>query len=512
MQVLRDLKALKEKGDRLRVAIGLLMQETNTFVPQRTNLETFRAVYLREGDELLSGFATARTEIPAFIDVLRSVEAEIVPLIAANAIANGTVTRAAFDDLMARMVGRLTGAGPVDGVLLALHGAMVVEDNPDAESEIVARVAEVLPPGTPIGVSFDLHGHVTPQAIQPDVFYVGYQEYPHIDMYETGERTARLLLETLARRRRPVMAFAKRPLIVSPVKARTVDEPLASIVREARRMEATGEVLHASLFPVQPWLDVPDLGFGVLVCADGDVARAQQAADRLADMAWDRRDQFEPDLTALTEAIRIGLISAGTTVVADAGDAPTGGSAADSTAVLAALLAAGADSAGRLSYLTLRDAAGASRAIAAGVGAEVNLAVGHAHSVADGKPVAIRARVLSVSDGRYQMRDAGARGMVMEQGPTAVLAIGDIRLVLRSRPAYEWDTGIYEAFGLSIRDAALAFVKSPSHFRVGFEPLAARVLTADTPGPTCPNMRRLNFSRVTRPLYPLDEFTLKGRP
>ena len=170
---------------------------------------------------------------------------------------------------------------------------------------------KILPPSMPIGVSLDLHGHLTPLMLQPNVFHIGYREYPHIDMYETGVRTARLLLDVVAgRRQMPAMALAKRPMIVSPVCTRTTDGPLRPVVEEARRMEETGEVIHAALFPVQPWIDVPDLGFAVLVCAD-DQKRATAAAEKLAEMAWQRRADFFPELTPLEEAIRIGLESRG---------------------------------------------------------------------------------------------------------------------------------------------------------------------------------------------------------
>ncbi|MBI4923288.1 MAG: M81 family metallopeptidase [Devosia nanyangense] len=490
----------------MRVAVGSLFQETNTFVPFRTDLETFRSVFVRRGSELIDGYAGARIEVPAFLTVLAEAGVEAVPLIAASAISSGAVTRAAFEALIQEMVERLRAAGPVDGVLLALHGAMVIEDNPDAEGEIIDRVAAVIPEGTPIGVSLDLHGHITPRMLHPDTFLVGYREYPHIDMYETGERVAHLLLDTLAGKVRPVMALAKRPMIVSPVAARTGSEPLASVFAEARRMERSGEILFASLFPVQPWLDVPDLGFAVMVCADGNRTTAQAAADKLADLVWDARLQFDPDLVSLEDAVGTGLSEQGTTVVGDAGDAPTGGAAADSAGVLTALLAAGADKAGRLTYLTLCDAEAAQEAAAAGVGAQVTLKVGHKRSPADGQPIQIQGLVRSIHAGDYIMHDKGAEGMVIDQGLTVVLAIGDMRLVLRSRPGFEWDRSIYSAFGLDIQDAALVFVKSPSHFRTGFEPYATRLLIADTPGPTCPNMRRLRFERVTRPLYPIDQF------
>ena len=492
----------------MRIAIGELKQETNSFVPFKTTLETFRDQYIWHGDALLTKFGATRVEVPAFLDVLREAGAEPVPLLAAFALASGPLTRSCFDTLVDDLVARLAAAGPLDGVLLALHGAMVVEDEPDSESEILERVRAVLPKDLPIVVSLDLHGHITQRMIQPDVAYIGYREYPHIDMYETGARGARLLLDWLAGRVRPVMAVAKRHMVMSPDAARTTTPPLADVVAAGRAMEAAqskdwGRVLHVSLFPVQPWMDVPDLGFAALVCADGDVDTAQAAAEALAEMTWQRRAEFEPDLTPLEEVIRIGLSSDGLTVASDAGDTPSGGAAADSTVVLRALLAAGADRAGRLTYITMCDAEAAAEAAATGVGRTVTLTVGHKRSQ-DGEPLSVTGIVRVISDGTYVFSGAGASGMRGAMGLTVVLAIGDIRLNLRSIPHLEWDLGVHESVGLDPRRAALIFVKSPSHFRVSYTPIAARVLIADTPGPTCANMRRIPFTKVTRPFYPLD--------
>jgi microcystin degradation protein MlrC len=487
----------------MRIAVGQFFQESNTFSPIPTTVETFQSVYLRRGEELLTGFGDSRVEIPAFLATLKEAGAEAVPLLAACALASGPLTRETFESIMRELEARLAGAGTLDGVLLALHGAMCIEDEPDAESEILERVRRVLPAQIPIGVSLDLHGHVTPRMLQPKVFYVGYREYPHIDMYETGARVAQTLLQTLRRELTPHMAVTKLPMIVSPSKARTVDEPLRSIVPVARQMEADGEIVHASFFPVQPWLDIPDLGFAVLVCAN-DARSAQRAADRLAGLAWERRQEFDPELISLEQAIEIGLASEGTTVVADSGDAPSGGAAADSVAVLKALLAAGAERSARPSYLTLCDPQAAALCARSGVGTTLTLDVGHKVSRKDGKPLRIEAYVRTLSDGSFVMLGAGMQGTRMEQGLTAVVSIGALRLVIRSRAAIEWDTGIFTGFGLRLEEAALVFVKSPSHFRVAFEPYARRILCADTPGPTCPNMRRLVFHHVTRPLYPLD--------
>jgi microcystin degradation protein MlrC len=202
--------------------------------------------------------------------------------------------------------------------------------------------------------------------LQPDVAYIGYREFPHIDMYETGYRCAKLLIDWINGKVRPVMALSKRHMVFSPDSARTTTPPLSDIVAEGRAMEERGEVLHVSLFPVQPWIDTPDLGFAALVCGENREA-AQQAADRLAKIAWDRRAEFEPEVTPLEEIIRTGLTSPGLTVASDSGDTPSGGAAADSTAVLAALLHAGADRAERISICTICDAEAAAEAARAGV-------------------------------------------------------------------------------------------------------------------------------------------------
>src|SRR5262245_64081880 len=134
----------------MRIAIGSLMQETNTLVPFKTTLDTFRATYIRKGQEVIDGYGAARVEVPGFLSVLRAAGAEPVPLIAAHAMSGGYVTRQAFDALVDELVARLRAAGKVDGVLLALHGAMAVDDEPDGEGEILERVRAVIPAHLPV--------------------------------------------------------------------------------------------------------------------------------------------------------------------------------------------------------------------------------------------------------------------------------------------------------------------------------------------------------------------------
>ena len=486
----------------LNIAVGALIHEGNSFSPIKTTIETFESYYIRRGCEILTDYGSDKSEVPGFLTVLAEAAATPIPLVAAFGGIGGGIARPAFETIVREMEVRLAQAAPVDGLLLSLHGAIYVEDEDDGDGEIIERLRAVLGAAVPIGVTLDLHAHVTPRMLQPNTFLIGYETYPHIDLFETGQKAARLMLETIAGSCRPVMALEKRPLIVSPTAARTTDFPLSDIVTAARKAEKAGRVIHASYFPVQPWLDVKELGFAVLVCADGNTIEAEHVATELCDLAWDLRKAFEPVVIDLDEAIRIGLSTPGVTIVGDAGDAPSGGAAADNATILKKLLAVGAANNPRLTYLSLCDPRAVEVACSAGVGSIITTDVGHFFSKSDGKPVRITGKVNSISDGNYCPRD---NNISFAMGKTAVIEIGSVRLLIRTNPAAEWDVAFYASQGLEPADAGLAFVKSPGGFFYSFKNVADQIMVADTPGPTTVNMRKIRFSKVSRPLYPLDE-------
>ena len=486
----------------LKIAVGSLIHEGNSFSPTPTTIETFESYYIHRGDALLDGFGTDKSEVPGFLKIIAEAGASPLPLVATFGGIGGAITRQAFDAIVSEMEWRLKQVSPVDGVLLSLHGAVYVEDEDDGDGEIIERLRAVLGAGIPIGVTLDLHGHITERMLQPNTFLIGYETYPHIDLFRTGQKAARLLLDTISGKRHPVMALAKRPFIVSPTAARTTNAPLSRVVAAARKAEQEGRVLHASYFPVQPWLDVPDLGFAVLTCADGNPMEAITVADELCDLAWNLRKEFEPNVVGLDEAIQIGLSTPGVTVIGDAGDAPSAGSAADNATILKKLLEAGADKLASLTYLSLCDPAAVEAACHAGVGSLLTTKVGHFFSQSDGDPITITGKVRLISDGDYNARD---NDVSFPMGKTAVIEIGSIRLLVRTNPAAEWDVAFYISQGLDPEDAGLVFVKSPGGFYHSFNCITDHIFVADTPGPTTVNMRSIPFTRVTRPLYPLDD-------
>lgn len=495
----------------MRIAIGSLMQESNTFNPVPTQLGAFEADYLWRGQELLERFRGKRVEVAGFLDTLDEAEVEVVPLLAAHACSGGPVLHHVFVQLRDELLERCRAAGPLDGILLALHGAMVTDQEPDAEGALLETLASELP-GVPVAASLDLHAHVTPRMVANANVLVGYRTYPHVDMYETGRRTAQLLIETLEGRVRPVMALSKRQMVLSPVNARTDSQPLAALSQRAEQLERTPEILAASLFPVQPWLDVPDLGFSALVVANDFagsdcVAKAEGASESLAEQAWEHRAEFEPELLTLEAALdRARSSTARPVVIGDAGDAPSCGASGDNPSVLQALLGSGFEHFNGQVLLTLCDPDAVKLASATGIRSEVELRLGHGVTRQAAAPAKLRATVTALRDAPLELEGPGAFGMPLNPGPMCLVTTGALHLVLLSMPVMEWDPALYRSMGLDPSAAAIVFVKSPSHFRAAYSPIAGELLIADTPGASRCNMRELRFSRVGRPLYPIEEY------
>jgi microcystin degradation protein MlrC len=489
----------------VRIAIGQFMEESNTFVRQRADLEHFRATQLLYGDEVVARLRGTRSEVGGFLDTLGPAGAEVVPAVAANAVSSGPVTRATFGHVRDALLDCLRGAGRLDGVLLALHGAMVLEDAPDGEGELLGAVRAVIGPAVPLVATLDLHATITPAMVEAADALIGYDTYPHVDLYETGVKAARLILRAAGGEVRPVTLFARAPMLVPAEGQGTSHEPMAGLMAEAKTLEARPGVLAVSLFPVQPWLDIPRTGFSVMAVADG-VERArtiEPMVRQLAWRAWELRGRFRVELLPVDEAIRRALAAeGGPFVLSESADSTGSGSPGDSAHVLERLLALGVRD---RCLVTVVDAPAVGRAIVAGVGAEVATTVGGTLDPRYNRPVPVRGRVRLLSDGRFTGSDRKSAGIEFGMGRAAVIEVGGIAILATERPAFTVDPAFYRSAGLEPRDAKIVVVKSPLQFRDGYGPLAKACWVVDTPGPSTARLERLLWERLTRPLYPFDD-------
>jgi microcystin degradation protein MlrC len=299
------------------------------------------------------------------------------------------------------------------------------------------------------------------------------------------------------------MAMAKAPMIVPANNGGTRgDGPVARIMRQAKALEAAGQALSASCFMVQPWLDVPGLGFTGLVITDGDPEAASRHARALARRGWELRHEFQPQLVSPAEAIRQGLaLTGGPVLLNDTADCQGGGATGDSVSTLAALLAARV---GERSFAMVRDPEAVQVAQRAGIGNEVQTTLGNKFDRSRGSPLPVTARVRVLSDGRF-LYSGGSRGDVWAtMGEAAVLTIGAIEVLAHSNPTYEYADEQYRSVGLDVRAAKFVTVKNPMNYQLTYQGFMKAAYILDTPGPTTPNLKSLRFNRLRRPYFPMD--------
>lgn len=460
------------------------MQETNALSPVPTTLEDFERTHLVLGPDLrrivepnqqevkgymknieLSGFAKAARDF-------EGADVEIVPLISAWAISGGPLSRACYDALEGRLLERLREAGPVDGVFLSLHGAMGVQGMLDPETQL-ARAIKRETGGKPIAASFDLHGNTTRARVEAIDVLSAYHTNPHRDHSKAAARATRVLLRSLTGEAQIVTAWRSLPMLLGG--GNTIDflSPMRGVYRRLHRALKTKGIMDASVFSVHPWNDDPELGWSVVVHADGDRELAERVADELAEACWDVRKVMPPPFATAGEAIREARAATiarklGVVVLADASDVVTAGSIGESTALLEALLDEGRD---LVTYAAVRDAEVVAMAHERGVGALVNVEVGGKLDPARTRPLAIRARVRS-------LHPAGPFGRV------AVLSHQRSFVVVTEGAPMVMMPAFYTDVGLRIWDADIVVVKNFFPFRMFFLPYARKTIYVKTGGIT----------------------------
>ena len=490
----------------MRVALGRISHEANTLCPRATDWADFENGWIRRGAEVLEELEGKNIEESGAMHTLGVSEepgCEVIPLLGAKAGSGGPVVGQVFYALLNELVGRLKTALPVDGVLLILHGAMMAQDEPDATGEILRAVRAVVGQSVPIVATLDLHANVTARMVRNATALVGYHTAPHIDMYHTGETAARLLLGTVRGELSPAMTRVRLPMIIPSENARHTDGPLSEVINMALAMEKEGVILHAGIYPVQPWLDVEDTGCAVVVVTDRDPAAAREHAQALALAFWERRGAFIPKLVPPDEAIRRALgREAGTVVFCDSADSPSSGATGDSTVILQAMLRAAPMR--EVALLNVVDPGAVSQAIEAGVGTEVTVEVGGALAPSFYAPTTYSGYVKTISDGTFRFKGPGMRGLTFHMGRAAVLIQGGIHLVVMERPVTQWDPELYRSLGEEPTDARIVQVKSPAAFRAAYEGIADQIIIIQSPGVSSPDLSSLPWRRLPRPIYPLD--------
>jgi microcystin degradation protein MlrC len=363
---------------------------------------------------------------------------------------------------------------------------------------LLQEARKILGEHIPIVASFDLHGILTDRMLQHADAIVVYHTYPHVDFFETGQRSARLLLRLLRKEIRPVTARVAIPALVRGDELITASGAFGQIVGQARHIEQSSGGLSAGMFIGNPFTDVPDLCCDSVVVLDGDVDRAQRDALRLATEFWEQRRKMQARLTSLEESVHLAKSTHGTVVMMDAADATSSGASGDSNAIFAELIRS--DYRGS-ALVPIADAAAVRDAARAGIGANVQTKVGGSLDTKRFRPQGIQATVRMLSDGRLRSESFGQAWFA---GTTAVLQADNVTLVVTSRPVHLYDRSLFLAHGLDPRQFDLVVVKSPHCQPHMYADWCARLINVDAPGSTSANLPTLGHTRCRRPIFPLD--------
>ncbi len=493
----------------MRIVTGGIAQETNTFQWQPTTLEDFsRAGFgtLARGQEILDLDGTG-TVYGGAVGEARRHGVDLIPTTYGGVMPGGRVTREAFDSIRDEILAGIRNALPVDGVLLVLHGAMALEDHDDAEGLLLAAVRDAVGPDVPIVAPLDLHTNLSNEMVDLADALVGYKEYPHVDMPETGAQAVQILVAMLQDRARPAMARTRLPLVApNQSMVTTWQSPLKTAIDRARELEREPGVLAATVLGGFPFADVPFAGISTIVVTDGDPARARRYADELAAICWERRDDFTIHPTPVADAIAEAMAApeGSVYVLADIADSGASGTAGDGTVVLRGLIEAGARSA---AVAQVMDREAVEACVAAGVGSEVTLTVGGKHDGLHGPPLEVTGSVRLIHEGTFTIAGPMGSGTVASRGRTVVLEIGGpdrIELQLTELRGHPHDLNFFRAFGIEPTQRRILVLKSAAHFRAAFEPIATKVVEVDAPGISSPTLTSFQYTRLRRPIYPLD--------
>jgi len=488
-----------------RVMIGGMMHETNTFNPFLTSLDNFKRKELLYNDEIIVKRQNTNTELGGFIKFLENQKIDIVPSVFGSALPSGPVTSQAFDTILSAMLDTLK-RNQVDGILLALHGAMVTETCDDGEGFILSSIREVTGRDIPIVITLDFHAVLTPLITSLADAIIIYRTYPHIDQAERGYEAASIMSRILKGEIHPVVALSKQPLLIMPPhNVLPGDMPMKQIIDRARQMERDVPGVITAC-PSQGFVqqDVPFAGTGIVVTTDNNLELAQTLADELGEMMFSHRRDFFVDLPDPAEAVSSAARSENPPVaIADSGDNIGAGTPGDGTMLLSEIIKQRIDSAS----VQLCDPEAASTAAKAGIGSTITLAVGGKSDPVYGPPVEITGTVRTLTDGVYLNREWGGyqAGVVDNMGLSARIDCGGITIVVTSLPVCPNNIMHANSIGVYPEDYRMTVCKGGLAFREAYKPPRANsYIQSDTPGYSSPNLRNFTFIKITRPIYPLD--------
>ena len=478
-----------------RVLVAGFRQETGSFNPKPSTYEDFDVL---SGQQLLDASRQSGGYVGGAAKVFDARDdIEIVPTYSASAGTGGPVATTDLDRLISELLERVQSESNIDAVYLSLHGAMAGESEDDPEGAVLEGIRKHVG-DVPLTASMDLHGIVTDKLVEGIDAISFLHTYPHIDAYETGERAAVNLLKMLdGEIKNPVTGRVKIPMLARGNQLITKTGKFGEAIRACQAIEASEGGIAAGVNIGNPFTDVPDLRSNTIVTIDGDQARADEEALKLARFMWDNRNLWFAELQSMEEIVQRAEAESGLMVCGDPADSTASGASGDSNAILKGLLQYGYS---KRALIFIVDAPAVAKAFEAGVGSTIQVGLGGSIDEARFRPLEAEVYVQALSDGIYGRGPVPGRA-----GRTAKFKLKQHVVVASERAAATTSSNFFLSQGEDPRHYDFVIAKSPNGFRTHYEALASQIVYADVPGSTSANLKTLPYKRCPRPIFPLDE-------
>ncbi|WP_437224779.1 M81 family metallopeptidase [Planctomicrobium sp. SH661] len=486
-----------------RVGIVAIQHESNTFIRKRTTLQEFHEDAFLTGRAIQEQYQSSAHEVGGFFTGLSEAGIEAVPLLFARAIPGGMIDRDTALKLIQIMEEQVRGAGPLDGCLVAPHGAGVSELDRDFDGYWLSLLREIVGPRVPVICTIDPHANLSARMVQACDATIAYRSNPHIDQRARGVEAARLMARTLRGEVRPTQAACFVPMVINIERQHTPSEPCASLYRVADEMLQQPGVLSNSIVLGFPYADVEEMGTSFLAVTDHDPALAQQLSDQLGAEILRRKEDFEAQLIGVDDALDQASQSQGPVCLLEMGDNVGGGSPADGTWLLHALHERG-DLRG---FVCLNDPEAAQTAIAAGVGSTLRaLSLGGKVDPLHGPPFVSDVRVVSVHTGTFsedQIRHGGS--VEFHMGPTVVVQTpGQLTIMLTSLRTPPFSLKQLTSCGVKPEEFQVLVAKGVQAPLAAYREVCTQAIRVNTAGVTSADMTQFNYQFRRRPLFPFE--------
>lgn len=486
----------------MKVLVGGIYHESHSFSNVATDLESFRSVLLLEGHDSIEQLKGTTSEMAGFIKGSEEFGFEMIPTLWAWGLSTAPVEAKTLDHFISVVQQAIENADEIDGILFALHGAMVAEQSLDGDGYVLSKFRELVGPDIPIVVTLDLHANISDLMVEKANVIVGYDTYPHVDQVERGFEAAELLVRTIRHEIKPVMAIEKPPMVIVPNVQLTDKEPMRQLISLAQEAEKDPAVLSVTVAGGFAYSDVPEIGPSIVVVTNNDQAAGTKYAQRISRELESFREEFIPQLPDVSAAVIRAIESSDHPVIlADVGDNIGAGTPGDSTFILKELINQKAESA----VLIIADPESVAKCAEAGVGQTVSLMVGGKTDDFHGDPVEVVANVKLISEGVFQNRGHMRDGIIEDMGRTAVVETDGIKIVLTEKKMPPWNLEQLKSVGIAPEHEKIIVVKSAVAFRAAYEPIAGEIIEVNSPGLSSVDLGQFNYRNIRRPMFPFDK-------